>query len=271
MKNIHILPTLQPSRLWFHKLNRNLGFSDLPMEYNGSGTWVEGRNIYITSDEEIKEGDWCIKIDATYFPKSKPNELLKLIKLDSNNGYTKNASYYNFNSYLTTAVYDNKFQGSNDNDISRYTFKNRFKKIILTTDQDLIKDGVQAIDDEFLEWFVNNPSCEEVEIYRSGNHYDGAMEFYHPLFYKIILPKEEPKKEPLEEAAEKWFKEIGGEASFMKAIEFGVKWQQEQDKKLYSEEEVIKLLQQYRYYLSSSKTSNIGVTTGLWFEQFKKK
>jgi hypothetical protein len=27
------------------------------------------------------------------------------------------------------------------------------KKIILTTDQDLIKDGVQAIDDEFLEWF----------------------------------------------------------------------------------------------------------------------
>ena len=37
--------------------------------------------------------------------------------------------------------------------------------IILTTDQDLIKDGVQAIDDEFLEWFVKNPSCEEVEIY----------------------------------------------------------------------------------------------------------
>ena len=40
-----------------------------------------------------------------------------------------------------------------------------WKKIILTTDPDLIKDGVQAIDDEFLEWFVKNPSCEEVEIY----------------------------------------------------------------------------------------------------------
>jgi lipoate-protein ligase A len=37
-------------------------------------------------------------------------------------------------------------------------------KVILTTDQDLIKDGVQAIDDEFLEWFVKNPSCEEVRI-----------------------------------------------------------------------------------------------------------
>ena len=27
------------------------------------------------------------------------------------------------------------------------------KKIILTTDQELIKDGVQSIDDDFLEWF----------------------------------------------------------------------------------------------------------------------
>ena len=42
------------------------------------------------------------------------------------------------------------------------------KKIILTTDQDLIKDGVQAIDYEFLQWFVKNPICEEVEIYEVG-------------------------------------------------------------------------------------------------------
>jgi hypothetical protein len=43
-------------------------------------------------------------------------------------------------------------------------YGNACKKIILTTDQDLIKDGVQAIDDEFLAWFVNNSSCEEVEV-----------------------------------------------------------------------------------------------------------
>jgi hypothetical protein len=30
------------------------------------------------------------------------------------------------------------------------------QKIILTTDLDLIKDGVQSIDNEFLEWFVKN-------------------------------------------------------------------------------------------------------------------
>lgn len=38
------------------------------------------------------------------------------------------------------------------------------KKIILTTDQDLINDGVQSIDNEFLEWFDKNPSCENVEV-----------------------------------------------------------------------------------------------------------
>ncbi len=42
-------------------------------------------------------------------------------------------------------------------------------------------------------------------------------------------------KETLEKAAEVWFKEIGHDASFMQAIQFGAKWQQEQDNKLYSE------------------------------------
>jgi hypothetical protein len=64
---------------------------------------------------------------------------------------------------------------------------NKPRKIILTTDQDLIKDGVQAIDNEFLEWFVNNPSCEEVKI--EGHVYKGQ----NLTHYKIIIPKEEPK------------------------------------------------------------------------------
>ena len=56
-------------------------------------------------------------------------------------------------------------------------------KVILTTNKLLIKDGVQAIDDEFLEWFVKNPSCEFVETEHIG--YVSA--------YNIIIPKEEPK------------------------------------------------------------------------------
>ena len=38
------------------------------------------------------------------------------------------------------------------------------KKIILTTDPTLIADGVQAINDEFVEWFVKNPSCEWLDV-----------------------------------------------------------------------------------------------------------
>ncbi len=89
--------------------------------------------------------------------------------------------------------------------------KDYYKKIILTTDQDLIKDGVQVIDDEFLEWFVKNPSCENVkaeliEEIPSGFTFGmfGNDEPPTELVYKIIIPKEESKQEALEEAAEKY-------------------------------------------------------------------
>ena len=88
------------------------------------------------------------------------------------------------------------------------------KKIILTTDPDLIKDGVQAIDDEFLEWFVTNQSCEDVEVKRNylgskclkcgfiENHDEVDTEncpkcsntrYEHLYLHKIIIPQEEPK------------------------------------------------------------------------------
>jgi hypothetical protein len=63
-----------------------------------------------------------------------------------------------------------------------------WKKIILTTDPDLIKDGVQAIDDEFLEWFVKNPSCEFVQTLWTIPAYKIEKE------YRIEIPKEEPKQ-----------------------------------------------------------------------------
>ena len=64
-------------------------------------------------------------------------------------------------------------------------------KIILTTDQDLIKDGVQAIDDEFLEWFVKNPSCESVKVEKEDWMITADLEF----IYEIIIPQEESKQE----------------------------------------------------------------------------
>jgi parallel beta-helix repeat protein len=78
--------------------------------------------------------------------------------------------------------------------------KKYLTKIILTTDTDLIKDGVQETPDEFLEWFVKNPSCEEVEVKKEccGQCDERLCEVYdtgigwnkNNTFYEIIIPKE---------------------------------------------------------------------------------
>ncbi len=105
------------------------------------------------------------------------------------------------------------------------------KKIILTTDQDLIKDGVQSIDDEFLEWFVKNPECEEVYVTEHLKQIDQnnpvtrgstALVFSH---YKTRLPLESTKQETLEEAFDKWGEKRGYDK--YDVLRFGAKWQAE--------------------------------------------
>ena len=77
------------------------------------------------------------------------------------------------------------------------------------------------------------------------------------------------KKETLEEAAENYAEEYKGEEQdpwfdFME----GAKWQQEQDKNKYSEEEVFKLLKEFnKQKLKLGNNFNVKE----WFEQFKKK
>jgi len=154
MKNIHVLPTDKPSTIC--KIDNVLVLSKIGTLTNGTKSLIL-QNIYITSDEEIKEGDYVYSTAQDY-------NMQKVSK-----GLEK--SY---------------------NDVEHY------KKIILTTDQDLIKDGVQAIDDEFLEWFVKNPSCEEVEVEKlEGRYVDYSGNVHSPINYKIIIPKEEPKQETL--------------------------------------------------------------------------
>jgi hypothetical protein len=154
-------------------------------------------------------------------------------------------------------------------------------KIILTTDADLIADGVQAIDDNFLEWFVKNPSCEFVEIKDKGYQKQINPEELKPTKhqyvwitdYEIIIPQEdinffqltvnafqksmnlnlecveEPKQETtLEEAADIDSKNHYKDQSDYWAIGFdsfkrGAKWQAE---RMYSGEEVIAIVEKSR-------------------------
>ena len=150
MKNVHILPTDNYAPL-VHSTGRYGGYFKSehysPMKDMGDSY----QHIYITSDEEIKEGDWY-----------------------ENNGVI----------FKADDVFD---EGNNPNNSNpKVTYFNI--KIILTTDQDLIKDGVQAIDDEFLQWFVKNPNCDEVKLEYRYNFYAGK----YLTHYKIIIPKEEP-------------------------------------------------------------------------------
>ena len=269
MKNIHILPTDKPSRLWMTKLGNLTRCHDIKPIKEALGNNV---NIYITSDEEIKEGDWLIvnDEDVMQMKSSYDNDMTgeDIWVGDSLNGYA--------------------------------TYKDNCKKIILTTDQDLIKDGVQKIDDEFLEWFVNNQSCEFVDVY---NDKSVGYEYDH---YSIIIPKEEPKQEWSKSTgdlavdyaigqskaiqkcmhldAEMAYRSLPKQETFEefaerlcpnKQVEYdmiieGAKWQQERS---YTEEEVLILLHERDVHnMHFPSTFNKGWKTPKeWFEQFKKK
>ena len=197
MKNIHIILTDKTSRLHF---DSKLFLSPNYQDSKTINPIVEGRNIYITSDEEIKDGEYGL------------SRLGEIVKFHSGYDY----QYY--------------------------------AKIILTTDTQLIADGVQEIDNEFLEWFVKNPSCEFADVNdwmdTNGNIAFGGNTRYqlcNHLYNKQIIPREE-LKETLEEAAENYAVQFLLEdeqetdsANRKQAFKEGAKWMQE---RMYSEEDM---------------------------------
>jgi hypothetical protein len=156
MKNIHVLPTDKPSVL-IKDFNNKLLLTNGDIQFLRDG--YQFHNIYITSNEEIKEREKCITFGS------------------------------------------DKCKGQLDTFQSNVMYSRKPYKIILTTDQDLIKDGVQAIEDEFLEWFVKNPSCEYVEVIKEPLIIKGEADYFNydngtklntnVGKYKIIIPQEE--------------------------------------------------------------------------------
>jgi hypothetical protein len=172
MKNIHLIQTDKPSRLFIDVDDNKLKIC-VPL----GGEHMMNQNIYITNDEEIKDGEYGICL----------NLITKMSK-------SHQLALFRMNSEQRQAMEDLGGQK-----------KAKVLKIILTTDQDLIVDGVQSIDDDFLEWFVKNPSCEEVEVVSNYRVKSGTIEEhkqgvagYEYYEYKIIIPQEESKQEPIE-------------------------------------------------------------------------
>ena len=263
MKNIHLIATNKPSRL----IKNNLGYGICPTGFTASDLdLIQAKfvNINITNDSEIKVGDWF---------------------------------YYK---HFGEDIID---KADEDTDLVNLNNRDRFfQKIILTTDQELINDGVQSIDDEFLEWFVNNPSCESVEVekyhgintsiaevnYIAG---DGSLSWQGKndlRDYKIIIPTEEPnpltvgkefyesadknitvyRQETLEEAAERLYPDrcdgTNRSAEIYRRIFIdGAKLQAE---RMYSEEDLLSAFEAGMMFIGEDKGS-----FREWFEKFKKK
>jgi hypothetical protein len=280
MRNLHLIPTDVIGKIFYIAENFHLEKGQLiePKSYH---------NIYITSDEEIKEVCYVISTYDNWRGdgKLKP-QVGKILEIHDD--------YYLIDSF--------------NGDIDNRWEKGHSKKIILTTDQDLIADGVQAIDDEFLEWFVKNPSCEEVEVQK---WFDG-IDF---LEYKIIIPKEEPKKETISfeffdkekddsitNEGQKIVRELQNitKQETLEEVSFrlyprlindpynpmeddnkedrdtwieGAKWGSENTNKKYNEEEVIELLIFCKNIFGGSGLEDYTPDSEVkeWFEQFKKK
>ena len=175
----------------------------------------------------------------------------------------------------------------------------QWKKVVLTTDKDLIKDGVQAIDDDFLEWFVKNSSCEVVEVIKQELNTDYRSDWKQKFYYKIIIPKEEPrqidekenpltfwggleepKQETLEEVASilaiksvkeymKIFPDCNNTFDYRKGFEEGfVQHSKLAQKRMYSEED----MQEYaEFCIRCYEKKLLCIIAKDWFEKIKKK
>jgi hypothetical protein len=154
MKNIHVLPTDKPSRLYLGN-NGNFVFGMIQTSIQSKNDDFTNQNIYITNDEDINENDYIITKDG------------RLVQV----------------SYLLSK----DLQGAS--------------KVVLTDNQDLIKDGVQEIPEYFLiHYIVGNNPIEYVEIKEHLESIDTMK-----INYELIIPKEEPKKVLTEEDI--WSKE----------------------------------------------------------------
>lgn len=181
MRNLHFIESKKPSSLGLHydivktgmfDYAPDLGFNLFDRKNNFQH---RPHHLYITSDEEIKTGDWCM--------------------------------------YLGLSMAEFKVLDITDDDVLEYESRGHFKrhlckKIILTTDPDLIKDGVQEIEENFLRWFVEkaNDSGKPIDIVEVKKVYinHGKEDIFDlvctacPSKYEIVIPNTDGWLSPMQ-------------------------------------------------------------------------
>jgi hypothetical protein len=160
MKNVHLLPAKLPIGTFINLDNGKYSITNNIV----TGGYSINYCLCITNEEQIKNGDWYI---------AENGKILKCRKVVS-------GLIYSYSDIVDESYEDLAINSSN------------CKKIILTTDSNLQRNGVQHIDLNFLTWFLRNPTCKEVEIetivkkYVLDENDDTEICFNR---YVIIIPK----------------------------------------------------------------------------------
>ena len=206
-KNIFILPTTEPSQVYLVKSTNALGLtSNNPesMEHYGSGT--HNQHVYITNKDPYERGDWVKNVTIEADPPFKfDNQGIIRITQNIPVGY-------------------------------------EYEKIILTSDTKLITDGIAGIDIEFLRSLkdkkLDEISTVEVEKTPLLSNNGRALFGYK---YTPIIPKKNivvlAGEDAIEQAKEMYL-DSPLPHSYKRAVEFGIKWQKEQDKNKFSEDDM---------------------------------
>ena len=246
MKNIFILPTEKASKLVY--ADNKLVLHTLITKWHG-----KNQELYITSDEEIKELDYAILSER---------HIMSYEKMYNKWGMT---------------------QG---------------RKIILTTDQNLIEDGVQAIDYDFLLWYIKNTSCEYVDVASELKAFDkngfcvSSANFeddYTKNIYYAVIPKVELKENPTTTVVREAMKIVSKDVRPPKLDNLEERFkrdmsmivmpldneniqEEETIEVVYSEDDLINFMQFIISQESLENTSSVSKETARYYiEQFKKR
>lgn len=141
MKNVHLIPTgeefnyersfIMSCVKEFSMFGKDYKLGDFLEEpaYEADREYWQPNLIYITSDEKIKEGDWCHARESNPEDEDDIRDFIYKNEKDNRNTSTE-------------------------------------KKIVLTNDTKLIADGISEITAEFLQWYVTNHDCDFVEVFK---------------------------------------------------------------------------------------------------------
>lgn len=144
-----VLPTKDNSK--FGKIYENNTFHFYTNENTFLDNLANCQHLYILSNEEIKEGDW--------------------ICYDSKD-------IYQFE----------KSNNSKSHDVVN-TLKEKYKKVMATTDPKLHKEGIPDIPIEFQQEWVKNPQ-EEIEVeYKSTLHIGEEVDDSYPKYFPLEVIK----------------------------------------------------------------------------------